>query len=191
MAKRRSSAVGLATPTAGKASRRGNGGATRLLKSSKQGRETTMQRTTLSNPSSQVAEKKAPLRRSRPTPKTTEDMRRIPPASTKQSGGAAFAYIEFDSDGHVLSANDLFLDCMGYELEEIAGKHHRQFVEAGYASSNDYAKFWEATCNRGVPQRGEFHRIGKGGQGRLVDCFLQQRSRIETASGREGHKTSA
>ena len=121
-----------------------------------------MQRTTLSNPSSQVAEKKAPLRRSRPTPQDNgrheEDTARI-----HEAINAAFAYIEFDSDGHVLSANDLFLDCMGYELEEIAGKHHRQFVEAGYASSNDYAKFWD-DLRRGVPQRGEFHRLAKGGR---------------------------
>ena len=119
-----------------------------------------MQRTTLSNPSSQVAEKKAPLRRSRPTPQENgrheEDTARI-----HEAINAAFAYIEFDSDGHVLSANDLFLDCMGYELEEIAGKHHRQFVEAGYASSDKYAKFWD-DLRRGVPQRGEFHRLAKG-----------------------------
>ena len=121
-----------------------------------------MQRTTLSNPSSQVAAKKAPPRRSRPTPQENgrheEDTARI-----HEAINAAFAYIEFDSDGHVLSANDLFLDCMGYELEEIAGKHHRQFVEAGYASSNDYAKFWD-DLRRGVPQRGEFHRLAKGGR---------------------------
>ena len=121
-----------------------------------------MQRTTLSNPSSQVAEKKAPLRRSRPTPQDNgrhkDDTDRI-----HEAINAAFAYIEFDSGGHVLSANDLFLDCMGYELEEIAGKHHRQFVEAGYANSNDYAKFWD-DLRRGVPQRGEFHRLAKGGR---------------------------
>ena len=160
MAKRHSSTVGLATPTAGKASRPRNGGATKLLKSSKQGRETTTQRTTLSNPASQVAEKKAPLRRSRPTPQDNgrheEDTARI-----HEAINAAFAYIEFDSDGHVLSANDLFLDCMGYELEEIAGKHHRQFVEPGYASSDKYANFWD-DLRRGVPQRGEFHRLAKG-----------------------------
>ena len=119
-----------------------------------------MQRTTLSNPSSQVAEKKAPLRRSRPTPQDNgrheEDTARI-----HEAINAAFAYIEFDSDGHVLSANDLFLDCMGYELEEIAGKHHRQFVEPGYASSDKYANFWD-DLRRGVPQRGEFHRLAKG-----------------------------
>ena len=121
-----------------------------------------MQRTTLSNPSSQVAEKKAPLRRSRPTPQDNgrhkDDTDRI-----HEAINAAFAYIEFDSNGHVLSANNLFLDCMGYELEEIAGKHHRQFVEAGYASSDKYAKFWD-DLRRGVPQRGEFHRLAKGGR---------------------------
>ena len=121
-----------------------------------------MQRTTLSNPSSQVAEKKAPLRRSRPTPQDNgrhkDDTDRI-----HEAINAAFAYIEFDSDGHVLSANNLFLDCMGYELEEIAGKHHRQFVEASYASSDKYAKFWD-DLRRGVPQRGEFHRLAKGGR---------------------------
>ena len=107
-----------------------------------------------------MADKKALPQRGRATPQSNggheEDTTRI-----HEAINAAFAYIEFDSDGHVLAANDLFLNCMGYELEEIAGKHHRQFVEAGYASSNEYAKFWD-DLRRGAPQRGEFHRLAKG-----------------------------
>lgn len=35
------------------------------------------------------------------------------------------AVIEFDLQGNVLSANQHFLDCMGYEIDEIRGRHHR------------------------------------------------------------------
>jgi len=39
------------------------------------------------------------------------------------------AVIEFDLSGNVLSANDRFLQGMGYSLAQIKGKHHRQFCE--------------------------------------------------------------
>ena len=38
------------------------------------------------------------------------------------------AVIEFDLDGKILDANDIFLDVMGYRLSEIRGKHHSMFV---------------------------------------------------------------
>ena len=35
------------------------------------------------------------------------------------------AVIEFDLQGHVLAANQNFLDTMGYEEHEVIGQHHR------------------------------------------------------------------
>ena len=52
------------------------------------------------------------------------------------------ATIEFDMDGKILHANDLFLGAMGYSLNEIKGKHHSMFVEPEYAASNEYRDFW-------------------------------------------------
>ena len=51
------------------------------------------------------------------------------------------AIIEFDLDGTVISANQNFLDTFGYELEEIAGEHHRIFCEPGYAASPELLVF--------------------------------------------------
>ena len=42
---------------------------------------------------------------------------------------ASQATIEFDLDGVVLTANDNFLDALGYSLEEIKGEHHRMFCD--------------------------------------------------------------
>lgn len=37
------------------------------------------------------------------------------------------AVIEFDLEGRVLRANQLFLDLMGYTAREVVGQHHRMF----------------------------------------------------------------
>jgi methyl-accepting chemotaxis protein len=75
----------------------------------------------------------------------------------------AQAMIEFDLGGHVLMANDNFLKAMGYELEEIQGRHHRLFCEESYTASQAYADFW-AKLNRGEFDAGRYKRLGKGGR---------------------------
>jgi methyl-accepting chemotaxis protein len=73
------------------------------------------------------------------------------------------AVIHFDLDGTVITANDNFLDTLGYTLDEIQGQHHRMFVEDEFASSVEYKQFWD-TLNRGEFQTGEYKRIGKNGK---------------------------
>lgn len=75
----------------------------------------------------------------------------------------AFAFIEFDTQGGIIKANDIFLDAMGYSLKEIEGKHHSMFVDAAYARSNEYKKFWN-DLRAGESQSGEFARINKNGE---------------------------
>ena len=72
------------------------------------------------------------------------------------------AIIEFNLDGTVISANDLFLELFGYDLDEIVGQHHRIFCDPDYASSDDYAEFWQG-LNRGEFYCEEFKRIAKSG----------------------------
>ncbi|MCX7322297.1 MAG: PAS domain-containing methyl-accepting chemotaxis protein [Hyphomicrobiales bacterium] len=72
------------------------------------------------------------------------------------------AMIEFDLDGTILSANQLFLDTMGYVLQDIRGKHHSMFVLPADRDSSSYRAFW-AALNRGESQAAEFKRVGKGG----------------------------
>ncbi|AXS39350.1 PAS domain-containing methyl-accepting chemotaxis protein [Breoghania sp. L-A4] len=73
------------------------------------------------------------------------------------------ALIEFALDGTILTANENFLQAMGYALEEIRGKHHSLFVEADERDSAAYKEFW-ANLNKGEFQSAEFKRIGKGGK---------------------------
>ncbi|PHP65688.1 chemotaxis protein [Zhengella mangrovi] len=75
----------------------------------------------------------------------------------------AQAVIEFDREGRILTANRNFCDAMGYALDEIVGKHHAMFVDAGYAASADYAAFWQR-LGKGEYIANDFRRIGKGGK---------------------------
>ena len=73
------------------------------------------------------------------------------------------AVIEFELDGTIITANDNFLTCLGYGLDEIQGKHHRMFADSAYAASGEYAAFWQK-LNRGEFDAGVYKRIGKGGK---------------------------
>ncbi|MCW7492302.1 methyl-accepting chemotaxis protein [Leptospira sp. 2 VSF19] len=75
----------------------------------------------------------------------------------------AQATIEFNMDGSIITANDIFLKTMGYGLQEIVGKHHRLFVEQAMVNSEEYRQFW-AALNRGEFQTAEYRRIGKEGK---------------------------
>lgn len=73
--------------------------------------------------------------------------------------GKAQAVVEFDMQGHVLNANENFLDVMGYYLDDIKGEHHRIFCEPDYAASADYKRFWQK-LNRGEFDTGRYKRLG-------------------------------
>ncbi|NIY74912.1 PAS domain S-box protein [Thalassospira sp. HF15] len=73
------------------------------------------------------------------------------------------ATIEFELDGTIISANQMFLDVMGYSLDEIKGKHHSMFVEPEERNSQEYKDFWK-NLNDGKYNSGEYKRIGKGGK---------------------------
>jgi len=78
------------------------------------------------------------------------------------SFGRLQATIEFNLDGTILTANDLFLDTVGYRLEEIQGKHHNIFMDPTEAAEPAYREFW-ASLNRGECNTGEFRRFTKDG----------------------------
>ena len=75
----------------------------------------------------------------------------------------AQAVIEFKMDGTIITANENFLHALGYDLEEIRGRHHSMFVQPADRDSAAYREFW-ARLNRGDYQAAEFKRIGKGGK---------------------------
>lgn len=73
------------------------------------------------------------------------------------------AIIEFEPSGGIITANQNFLSAMGYSLEEIKGKHHRLFVDQGYAHSDEYRVFWQSLA-AGKFQSAQYKRFGKGGK---------------------------
>jgi methyl-accepting chemotaxis protein len=73
------------------------------------------------------------------------------------------AVIEFKMDGTIITANQNFLDAMGYRLDEIQGKHHQMFAPPELRGSEEYKAFW-ASLNRGEFQAAEYKRVGKGGR---------------------------
>ncbi len=73
------------------------------------------------------------------------------------------AVIEFNMDGTIRTANSIFLDAMGYRLDEVKGKHHSIFLDEETKNSSQYREFWEK-LKRGEHQSAEFKRFGKGGR---------------------------
>ena len=73
------------------------------------------------------------------------------------------AVIQFKMDGTIITANQNFLDAMGYRLDEIQGKHHQMFAPPELRGSDAYKAFW-ASLNRGEFQAAEYKRVGKGGR---------------------------
>jgi methyl-accepting chemotaxis protein len=77
--------------------------------------------------------------------------------------GKSQAVIEFDMDGKILTANENFLQTVGYALSDIVGRHHSMFVAASERDGAAYREFW-AKLSRGEFQSGEYQRVGKGGR---------------------------
>jgi methyl-accepting chemotaxis protein len=73
------------------------------------------------------------------------------------------ANVEFQMDGTIVNANELFLKMMGYTLEEIQGKNHSIFVAEADRDTPQTSEFW-TKLSHGVPQTAELKRIGKGGR---------------------------
>jgi len=90
------------------------------------------------------------------------------------------AVIEFTPDGKVVTANQNFLDAMGYTLGEIRGECHSMFVDEAYAGSPAYRAFWDS-LRRGEPQVAEFKRFGKGGRPVWIQASYNP---VQDASGR-------
>ncbi len=75
----------------------------------------------------------------------------------------AQAVIEFTPDGTIITANENFLNAVGYRLTEIQGQKHRMFVDPAYAQSKEYDDFWKK-LRAGEYVTGDFERVGKGGK---------------------------
>lgn len=70
------------------------------------------------------------------------------------------AVIEFKPDGTILHANNNFLQCVGYSLNEIVGKHHRLFCKDDFYQEHPH--FWQELA-RGDFKSGKFERKTRSG----------------------------
>ncbi|WP_320451805.1 PAS domain S-box protein [Sphingomonas sp. CFBP8993] len=77
--------------------------------------------------------------------------------------GLTQAVISFTPDGHILSANAIFCDAVGYPLEEIVGRHHRMFVRPEERDDPAYTGFWKS-LQAGTCMAGEFCRVTRDGK---------------------------
>jgi methyl-accepting chemotaxis protein len=82
--------------------------------------------------------------------------------------GKAMGIISFDMDGIIIDINDNFLKIIGYNKEDVIGKHHQIFAGVDMAGSREYAAFW-AKMNRGEYDAGEYTRFNKAGE----EVYLQ------------------
>lgn len=89
--------------------------------------------------------------------KSAEDSGKIAAISRAQ------AVIEFTPKGEILTANENFLNTLGYQLAEIKGRHHSMFCAPAYTQSADYQQFWHRLAE-GEFIADEFMRLGKGGK---------------------------
>lgn len=80
--------------------------------------------------------------------------------ATLGSLNEAIAMIEFTPEGHILTANTLFLEKMGYTLSEIIGQHHSMFCPDSLVASREYAAFWQR-LRRGESFSNKFLRLAK------------------------------
>jgi len=99
---------------------------------------------------------------------TAEKLEAVMNTSKLTAISRSSAVIEFTIDGTILTANDNFLQLLGYRLDEIAGRHHSMFVEPNDVQSPDYREFW-AKLARGEFVSQDFKRLGKGGK----EVFIQ------------------
>jgi len=73
------------------------------------------------------------------------------------------AVIEFTPTGDIISANQNFLNALGYTLEEIRGRHHRMFCEDKVHRDPSYDEFWKKLAG-GEFTTAEYKRITKTGK---------------------------
>ena len=55
----------------------------------------------------------------------------------------AMPTIEFAADGHIVWVNASFAAAMGYQAQDLIGRHHRELCAASFRDSAAYAELWQ------------------------------------------------
>ncbi|ETX15873.1 methyl-accepting chemotaxis protein [Roseivivax halodurans JCM 10272] len=75
----------------------------------------------------------------------------------------SMAVIEFEMDGTIISANKVFVETVGYSLEELKGRKHAMLCPPDFAKSEEYRRFWERLGEGQIIEQ-EVRRVGSGGR---------------------------
>ncbi|KAF0843233.1 methyl-accepting chemotaxis sensory transducer with Pas/Pac sensor [Methylovorus glucosotrophus] len=94
---------------------------------------------------------------------TAQQLKEADATGQMQAISKSQGVIEFDLDGTVLTANQKFLDIIGYTLEEAKGKPHSTFVDTETRDSSTYKEFWQR-LRAGNYDAGVYKRIAKNGR---------------------------
>ena len=76
--------------------------------------------------------------------------------------GRAQGMLEMDLDGRILHANELFLQFVGYTLDELRGQPHAVLCRADEVQSPEYAERWRR-LRAGEQHSGEYARVTRDG----------------------------
>ena len=91
---------------------------------------------------------------------TTAELERQNAKGILSAIDSAYAFIEFTTKGVITTANSNFQATLGYQLNELVGKHHSMFVDPAFAASPVYAQFW-ADLNAGLSKSDVVKRVTK------------------------------
>ena len=64
----------------------------------------------------------------------------------------------YTPDGKLIDANELFLNCTGFRLDDVKGKPHTLFIESGPDAAAEEALLWDR-LRRGEFVSGQFRRV--------------------------------
>jgi PAS domain S-box-containing protein len=75
------------------------------------------------------------------------------------------ANVEYEPNGTIVRANELFLEMMHYRHEDIEGRNHSMFLEGPERQNPEQTEFWRMLA-AGKAQTGEYKRVD--GQGKQI-----------------------
>lgn len=74
----------------------------------------------------------------------------------------AYSFVEFNTEGYITNANKNFLMTLGYLLDDIKNKHHRNFIDSSYSKTPEYSNFWTDLAN-GKSFSDEYQYVARDG----------------------------
>jgi PAS domain S-box-containing protein len=95
---------------------------------------------------------------------TQEEMQRnqAETEGTMSAINNTLAIADYDTEGHIVKINNIYLNLLGYSPSEVVGEHHRILVSKEEKSSEEYRQFWRDLAS-GKTMKGTFRRITRTG----------------------------